>query len=59
MYGDSIFKIIINSIKNFFKIIATLVATLVTSIFGYKKKYNYANDRHFFSENLFISKKSL
>lgn len=38
MYGDSIFKIIINNIKNFFKIIATLVAALVTSIFGYKKK---------------------
>ena len=37
MYGDSIFKVIINSIKNFFKIIATLVATAVTSIFGYKK----------------------
>ena len=38
MYGDSIFKVIINSIKNFFKIIITLVASAVTSIFGDNKK---------------------
>ena len=38
MYGDSVFKVIINSIKNFFKIIITLVASAVTSIFGDNKK---------------------
>lgn len=38
MYGDSIFKVIINSIKNFFKIIITLVASAVTSILGDNKK---------------------
>lgn len=38
MYGDSIFKVIINSIKNFFKILITLVASAVTSIFGNNKK---------------------
>jgi len=38
MYGDSIFKVIINGIKNFFKIIITLVASAVTSIFGERKK---------------------
>lgn len=43
MYGDSIFKVIINSIKNFFKIIITLVAKSVTSIFGYKKNEENKN----------------
>ena len=38
MYGDSILKVIINSIKNFFKILITLVASAVTSIFGMNKK---------------------
>ena len=38
MYGDSIFKVIINSIKNFFKILITLVASSVTSIFGERNK---------------------
>ena len=38
MYGDSIFKVIINSIKNFFKIIITLIASAVTSLFGMDKK---------------------
>ncbi len=43
MYGDSIFKVIINSIKNFFKIITTLVASAVTSLFGYKKNEEQPN----------------
>ena len=38
MYEDSIFKVIINSIKNFFKIIITLFASVVTSLFGMEKK---------------------
>ena len=38
MYEDSIFKVIINSIKNFFKIIITLFASAVTSLFGMEKK---------------------
>ena len=38
MYGDSKIKVIINSIKNFFKILITLVASAVTSIFGMQQK---------------------
>jgi hypothetical protein len=46
MYGDSILKVIINSIKNFFKIITTLVASAVTSIFGYKKNEEKTNTQN-------------
>ena len=45
MYGDSIFKVIINSIKNFFKIIITLVASAVTSIFGIEQKEVKINNK--------------
>lgn len=38
MYENNIFKVIINSIKNFFKILVTLVAKSVTSIFGLEQK---------------------
>ena len=43
MYGDSIFKVIINSIKNFFKILVTLVASAITSIFGIQQKNDKTN----------------
>ena len=46
MYGDSILKVIINSIKNFFKIITTLVASAVTSIFVYKKNEEQPNTQN-------------
>ena len=45
MYGDSIFKVIINSIKNFFKIIITLVASAVSSIFGIEQKEVKINNK--------------
>ena len=45
MYGDSIFKVIINSIKNFFKILVTLVASAVTSIFGIEQKEVKINNK--------------
>lgn len=45
MYGDSIFKVIINSIKNFFKIIVTLVASAVTSILGIEQKEVKINNK--------------
>ena len=38
MNENNVFKTIINSIKNFFKILITLVAAAVTSIFGIEKK---------------------
>ena len=38
MYENNIFQIIINSIKNFFKILVTLVAKSVTSLFGIEQK---------------------
>ena len=45
MYENNIFKVIINSIKNFFKILVTLVAKSVTSIFGLEQKEVKTNNK--------------